>query len=214
MVNMIEKLRNYRPTNINFDIATDDVPENLGSFEKKEEILEFINDKFVGAMPENVTALRHIDEYEKTEIRKEYSEMLEVKIPYLKKDLQKLESEYREAKRRFEDCKKQVDATKTEIELMAVYVKRGTTEFKCDSDYTICIPANEKYYFYTWVDNQLKLCKIQDIPEHEKNNLFTSGNQNAERFDRIMYPEEFDDNDNLNDFENENQAANEKGSQD
>jgi hypothetical protein len=167
-------------------------------------------------MPEAVTALRHIDEYEKTEIRKEYSEMLEVKIPYLKKDLQKLESEYREAKRRFEDCKKQVEATKTEVELMAVYVKRGTTEFKCDSDYTICIPANEKYYFYTLVDRQLKLCKIQNIPDCEKNNLFTSGNQNAERFEKIMHPENFEDNsnDNVNNFENENEVAKEEGTQD
>jgi hypothetical protein len=177
----MKSLENYRPANLEFEVNTNEVPLNLGNFKTDKEAIEFINSKLT-ALGQKITALRFIDNFEKSEIRKEYNDLLENKLPFLKKDLQKAEMELKEAKDKVKELQSQVDGTITEAESLAVQVKIGTKEINLDDNFTWRVAYNGKYFYYTFIDNQIKLAKIAIIPDYEKSELFNQQENNAAFF--------------------------------
>lgn len=169
---------NYRPANIEFNVMHDGtlMPENLGEFETPELAAKFIGNTLI-SINQGITVARHMDFKEKTELRNEYNDVLENKLPLLEKDLSIANQELVEAKRKASDANQTVEAAIIEAKALANEVKRGLKEMNLDENFTYRVAYKNRYYFYTYMDKQLKLCKISDIPERDKSEIF---NQMAE----------------------------------
>jgi hypothetical protein len=169
----------YRPVNIEFEVVNSSpvVPDNLGRFETSQQAVEFIA-KNLNGMNHKLAANRFMDNYEKTQLRKDYQDLLENKLPLCEKEMMKAAQVFSEAKKAYSDSQEYVNATTNEAKALAMEVKRGVVEINLDDMFTWRIPFDSKYYFYTFMDNQIKLCKIQDIPDHEKMDLYNAMNNN------------------------------------
>jgi hypothetical protein len=170
---------NYRPAIVEFDVAHDgsNVPETFGSFETAEEAAKFLGKNFT-SINQALTVSRHMDQREKIEIRREYNELLEIKLPVYEKELSAATQEFNEAKRKLANATEMVNATITEARGLASEVRRGLVEMKLDDLYTSRIPYHGRYYFFTYMDKQLKLCAIKDIPAHEKTEIWNAMAEN------------------------------------
>lgn len=183
----MEEEKTYRPANIEFDVESGSMPQNLGfEFPEMKDAVQFIASHLISL---NIKARvpRYMDNFEKNEIRKEYQELLELKIPLLERELMKAKSVYDEAKRVLSEANEFVSATTNEAKALAVEVKRGIIEMELDDLYTWSVPVGDKYFIYTFIDNQIKLCKVLDIPSFEKTELFNAMNRNLEFFE-AFYP--------------------------
>jgi hypothetical protein len=181
------KNEDYRPADISFDVATDGspMPERMGGgFEKHEDVLKFLSDSKLTTINQAITASRHMDFIEKKELREQYNDILENILPRYEKEYTVCLSELNEAKRKEKDASEMVSATISEVKILSKEVKRGVKDIRLDDLYTFRIPYKGRYYFYTWIDKQLKLCRITDIPEHEKTEIWNA----------MAYNEEFIDN--------------------
>lgn len=172
--------KDYRPANIEFDVAHDGslMPENFGNFENEQSVFKFLAN--MSAINQAITVNRHMDTKEKQMIRLDYAQVLEDKLPMLEKEQQRRMAELAEAKAKDKEATESVNAAVREARDLAHIVKKGVKEIRLDDKYTVRIPYYGKYYFYTYIDKQLKLCKISDIPESEKNEIFNvMGENNA-----------------------------------
>jgi uncharacterized glyoxalase superfamily protein PhnB len=183
---------NYRPANVEFDVAHDgsNVPENLGVYETAEEAMKFLGSNFT-ALNQSLTVSRHMDNKEKVEIRKEYNELLENKLPIYERELSVATSAFNEAKTTRDNAQEMVNATVSEAKALAKEVKRGLVDMRLDELFTARIPYKGRYYFFTYMDKQLKLCAIRDIPEHEKTNIWNAMAKNDEFID-ANFPKELE----------------------
>lgn len=181
-----DKMRdeNYRPAVVEFDVAHDgsNVPETFGAFETAEEASKFLGKNFM-SINQALTVSRHMDQKEKIELRREYNELLENKLPIYEKELSQVTQEFNEAKKKVSNATEMVNATITEARSLAYEVKRGLVEIKLDDMFTSRIPYRGRYYFFTYMDKQLKLCAIRDIPEHEKTDIWNAMASNDEAID-------------------------------
>ena len=173
---------NYRPSNVEFDVANSSiVPDQLGRYETADEACSFMH-KHLLAINQKITVCRFMDNYEKTNIRKEYNDLFENKIPMLEKELQKAKSVLDAAKKDFADAIERVSATTNEGKALAMDVKRGIKDICLDDQFTWRVPFNGTYYFFTYMDNVIKLCKTQIIPESEKMDIFSASVKNEDFF--------------------------------
>lgn len=179
------KNEDYRPADICFDVASDGspMPERFGDFEKHEDVLKFLGDAKLTTINQAITASRHMDFVEKRDLREQYNDILENTLPRLEKEYTVRLSEFNEAKRKLSDANEMVSATITEVKILSMEVKRGVKDIRLDDLYTFRMPYKGRYYFYTWIDKQLKLCKITDIPEHEKTEIWNAMAYNDEFID-------------------------------
>ena len=175
---------NYRPTNIEFDVAHDgsNIPESFGSFVSADEAAKFLGGNLT-AINQAITVARHMDQREKTEIRKEYDEILENILPVREKEQASATLVFNDAKKKLADATEMVNATISEVKALAKEVKRGLVDMKLDDMFTSRIPYKGRYYFFTYIDKQLKLCAIKDIPEHEKSEIWNVMASNEEFID-------------------------------
>lgn len=166
---------NYRPANIEFDVAHDgsNIPETFGEFASAEEAIKFMGGTFI-AINHALTAARHMDIKEKTEIRRDYNDILENELPSKERELIAATQEYSSAKKKKEDCQELVNAALYEAKSLAYEVKRGLIDMQLDDIYTWRLPYKGRYYFFTYMDKQIKLCAIRDIPEYEKGDLWNA----------------------------------------
>lgn len=169
----------YRPATIEFDVANSSplIPESLGVFENAQKAAEFMA-KNLTAINHKLTAVRFMDNTEKILLRKDYQSLLEDKLPALERDFQKVTGIYEVAKKVLGDAKEACSATTNEAKAIAVEVKRGLKDITLDDQYTWRVPFMGRYFFYTFIDGQVKLCKVQEIPEWEKQDLFNAMNTN------------------------------------
>lgn len=172
----------YRPTIIVFDIAEDgsEMPENFGSFSDFDQVKKFITDSKLTAINQALTVSRYMDAKEKRDIRVQYNDILENVLPRLEKDHSQKSLQLSEAKSAEKDASEMVSAAISETRILAKEVKRGLVSINLDDLYTFRIPYKGRYYFYTWIDGELKLCKISDIPENEKSEIWNSMAVNEE----------------------------------
>jgi hypothetical protein len=175
---------NYRPATIEFDVAHDgsNVPQSFGEFTTAEEAAKFLGSNFT-SINQALTVSRHMDAKEKTEIRREYNDLLENILPSREKELSAATIEFNAAKKKQGECQELVNATVTEVKSLAMEVKRGLVDIKLDDMHTSRIPYRGRYYFFTYMDKQLKLCAIRDIPEHEKGEIWNAMAANEEFID-------------------------------
>lgn len=172
----------YLPAWTEFNVADESVPQILGTeFENLDEASKFINNQAV-ALHHSITVQRHMDNYEKGQVRDRYREVLEDILPKLEREHAVLFSELNDAKRREKEASEMVSASITEAKLLAKEAKVGLKEMKLEELSTFRIPYNGKYYFYTFIDKHLKLCAVREISETEKRELWTAGVDNSKLF--------------------------------
>lgn len=121
-----------------------------------------------------------MDQREKQDIRKEYTEILENKLPVYEREMSIAAAEFSDAKKKLADATEMVSATISEAKSLAKEVKRGLVDMRLDDLFTSRIPYKGRYYFFTYIDRQLKLCAIRDIPESEKGEIWNSMAKNDE----------------------------------
>lgn len=188
----METSETYRPANIEFNVDGGAIPLNIGfEFKEQPDAALFVAQHLVGINSKAVVS-RFMDNFEKSEIRKEYQEILEMKLPILEREMMKAMQEFTEAKKKLDDAKEYVSAATNETKALAVEVKRGLKEMELDDMNTWRVPIDGKYYFYTFMDNQIKLAKVLDIPPYEKTELFNATTHN-ESFFKDYYPDGFMD---------------------
>lgn len=84
----MESVKTYRPANIEFNVDGATMPENLGRiFKDATEATQFISENIAG-INSKVRASRYMDNYEKRQIREDYQQLLEQKLPMLEKELE------------------------------------------------------------------------------------------------------------------------------
>lgn len=178
----MKDLEFYRPSNIEFDIETSvNVPMCLGEFENEKEVNKFIAENLIG-INQAITVKRFMDSVERSQLRKDYQELLELKLPLLERDLNKANAAYNEAKSALSNAKELVNATTNEAKAIALEVKNNVKDIKLDDQFTWRVPFGDKFYFYTYIDKKLQLCKVSDIQSWEKSELFNASYQNEKFF--------------------------------
>lgn len=182
------KKEDYRPKNIEFDVNIQtQFPASFGTFKNADEVQEFMSKNFV-AINQKITASRFMDNFEKNEIRKEYIDLLELKLPLLEKDLQKALFTLSVAKEEAKDCQENVNATQNEVKALASEVKLGLKDVVCDDLFTWKVPYKGKFYVVTYIENELKVCKVLDIQETEKMELYSSSEKNEQVIETNFAP--------------------------
>jgi hypothetical protein len=180
---MSKQTENYRPANIEFDVANSSiVPDNLGFYENETELYDFVHKNMI-SFSQKLTVNRFMDNFEKQELRKDYQELLELKYPLVSKELDEANANFEKAKKIQKDCVEMVNATLSEVKALANEVKNGLRNITLDDLYTFRVPYKSKYYYFTWIDKALKLCKIAEIPDYEKTEIFNALGKNEEFFE-------------------------------
>lgn len=205
---MFDTKETYRPKHIEFNVASDleMIPESLGAHETPEEAAKFIHANAT-ALSQSLTVCRHMDEYEKKNIRTNYDDILENQLPRYEAELSEAARKLEEAKRAEKEAKERVNAAITEVKGLARQAKRGLVDMDLDELYTFRVPVKGRYYFYTYIDGELRLCKSCDIPERETGDLYNAMAQNEEFFDSNFGEGSITEVD----FEDDEQATKEEG---
>lgn len=172
----------YRPQTIEFNVSTDDtiMPLTMGEFPEHDEVEKFIADNKIVTINQALTVSRYMDMIEKNDIRHRYNDLLENILPHLESLHSEAAKIFREAKEEEKMASERVNATVSEAKILAKDVKRGLKDMRVDDIYTHRVPFKGRYYFYTYIDKQLKLCRISDIPDHEKNEIWNVMTANEE----------------------------------
>lgn len=171
----------YRPEKIEFNVSPDGsgIPESLGEFATAEEAGKFIGSKLT-ALNRGITVSRLMDSYEKNATRQEYSEVLENEVPVYEKQLAAADLALANAKATLKSAQEAYDFVISRAKNLAAEVKRGLKDMVLDEKYTYRIPYKGRFYFYTYIDGQLRLCLIREIPESEKGDLWNALGTNEE----------------------------------
>jgi hypothetical protein len=179
-------LESYRPKFIEFQVAKNDeqVKDVLGSFPTSEDAVMFIAKNFV-SINQKTTVSRFLDNFEKSEIRKEYNAILEDKLPTVEKELQRAEAAFEAAKKQLASAKEYLNATINEAKSLAFVVKRGTTEIEIDDMFTWKLAVRGMFYFYTYIDGEIRLARVSEISQTEKMDLFSSMDKNESYFQSL-----------------------------
>lgn len=175
----------YRPNYIEFNVAHDgsNMPESFGAFETENDISKFFAEG-MSTINHAVTVSRHMDQVEKSDLRSQYNDELENQLPTHEKTLSQAQHELEKAKRKVKDLTEAVNASITKIKTLAIEVKTGLKEIKLEDIYTHRIAYRGNYYSYTWIDKNLRLCKISAIPEEEKQEIWAQTEPNEMFIDK------------------------------
>jgi hypothetical protein len=179
----------YRPEKIEFNVSKDGthVPESLGEFNSPEEASKFIGSHFT-ALNRGVTVMRHMDSFEKKTTREDYQEVLENLVPVYEKELSAAELALTNAKATLKNAQEAYDFVIDRAKKLAAEAKRGLKDMILDEKYTYRIPYQGRFYFFTYIDEQLKLCLIREIVESEKTEIWSQMAANEEFIDREYAP--------------------------
>ena len=175
----------YLPTPLEFNVSKDgtNVPETLGEFGTPEDARKFIGTNFT-ALNRSVTVSRHMDAFEKKQCREEYQEVLENLVPVYEKQLSAAELALENAKAVLKQAKEAYDFTIGRAKNLAAEAKRGLKDIILDEKDTFRIPYKGRYYFFTYINDQLRLALIREIPESERSDLYNAMGSNEEFIDR------------------------------
>jgi hypothetical protein len=179
----------YRPAVIEFNVATDgtNVPVSLGEFETPEDAAKFVGANFT-SLNRGVTVSRHMDAYEKKSTREDCADIMENLVPVYEKELSAAETALTNAKTALKSAEEAYNFTIGRAKTLASEAKRGLRDYICEEVYTSRIAYKGRYYFFTYVDKQLKLCLIREIPESEKTEIWNQMAGNEEFIDKEFAP--------------------------
>ena len=175
---------NYRPAHIEFDVATDGspVPEMLGTFETADEVILHMQKNFFSTN-QSITVNRFMDNFEKSELRKHYNDILENMLPKFEQEARNAINAFNQAKTEKENAIGMVESYVNEAKATAVEVKRGLVDMQLDELFTWKLPYKGRFYFFTYIDKVVRLVKIKDMLDSEKEELFSQGKINEDVFD-------------------------------
>lgn len=180
----MEVVKNYLPAVIEFTAKTNEVPESLGTFETPEDVQKFMSENFI-AMPKQIETNRLLDDFEKDHIRNDYMTELEENLPVYQSQYIERSAETEVAKEAEKRAKETVNASFNKIEALSKEVKKGIAEINLDPATTYEVALNGNYYYYTWINGELKLAKVTKIPDHQVSDLFNSSERNKVYFDEL-----------------------------
>lgn len=182
-----EELKNYRPAHIEFVVNTSSclLPEHIVLPEGEitaDIVIEHMERMFV---TENhaLTVDRIMDHVEKAEIRKKVNNILEDLLPVLEEDVLKKSVAFKEAKKELDNALTHVANYELEAKALAKVVKAGVVEMKLDQKFTWRIPYKGIFYYYTFIDKEMRLVKISEMSPKERQELFNQAKINEDYFD-------------------------------
>ena len=219
---MLANLLNYRPEKIEFVLTEaqremyKDVLTICNGAKNADEAIKVFNEKFNCLFPEGELATRKYDAHEIGEIREEYCLKQENEAPMRKDELETTLERIKAMKKKAEDA---YNSVLLEIADLAARVKKGTTDFSLPATQTVRIALNGNFCFFSWVDGQMQLVKVEEIPEWDRNSLWSQEDWNRKamkevfgiEFPEIKKPASADDDDEKDDddlpFSSEEEAA-------
>ena len=185
----MEKVTDYLPTNVEFVVDTEtldeSIPTELGEFKTSKQVQKFFNEKNFVTLNPLTTAIRRLDDVEIMDLRSMYIEELEEQIPVIEVDVDNAQIAFDIAKTVLTAQKERLSASKTNVKMLVDEIKAGTTEMHLDQSKTFEVAVENKYLIYTLINDNLVLCKIREIPDHEKGGMFNSSEVNKECFTKL-----------------------------
>lgn len=208
---MLAHLIDYRPVKIDFVLTEaqketfKDVLVLCKGAKTSKEAIETIQDKFNCLFPEGEVATRKYDAHEIQEIREEYCLKQENEAPLRKEELEITLERIKAMKKKAEDA---LNSVMLEIADLAARVKKGTCDFLLPPTETVRIALNGSFLFYAWVDGEMQLVKVDEIPDWDRNSLWSQEDWNRKAmkevfgvdFPEVKKPVTADDDDNGDDM--------------
>ena len=206
---MLANLLDYRPEKIEFVLSEaqremfKDVLVVCKGAKSRDEAVKVFQDKFNCLFPEGELAVRKYDAHEIQEIREEYCLKQENEFPKRKEELELTLERIKAMKKKAEEA---YNSVLLEIEDLAARVKKGTTDFTLPATDTVRVALNGCFCFFAWVDGEMQLVKVTEIPDWDRNSLWSQEDWNRKamkevfgiEFPEIKKPVDVDDADNDN----------------
>lgn len=179
-------LKDYVPEEIIFKLpSTVKFPEVIFSdCVCMDDVKKKLSEHFVTIQEKDVIANRVMDDYEISTIRANYGEIAEEQMPELESQLEALKSEFNAAKKEYEA---KISSLHTQFKDLVNLAKKGIKDYPLKMIDTFRIPVMGYYLYYSWVNDAFRLALVQEIPKHEYNDLFNSGEKNQEAFKSLGY---------------------------
>lgn len=179
-------LKDYVPEEIKFKLpVTVKFPEVIFSdCVCMDDVKKKLSLHFVTIQEKDVIANRVMDEYEISTIRANYGEIAEEQMPELESQFESLKAKFNAEKKDFEA---KISASNTQFKDLVNLAKKGIKDYPLKMIDTFRIPVMGYYLYYSWVNEAFRLALVQEIPKHEYNDLFNSGEMNQEAFVALGY---------------------------
>lgn len=182
---MIE-LKDYVPNEIKFQLsAAITFPEVI--FENcacMDEVKKELSEHFVTVQEKDVIAERIMDDYEISAIRADYGAIAEEQMPELEERFEALKAEFYASKKEFEA---KISSLHVRFKDLVNLARKGVRDYPLETADTFRIPVAGYYLYYSWVNQCFRLASVQEIPEHERDDLFNSGETNRQAFKELGY---------------------------
>ena len=179
-------LKDYVPEEIKFKLpVTVKFPEVIFSdCVCMDDVKKKLSLHFVTIQEKDVIANRVMDEYKISTIRANYGEIAEEQMPELESQFESLKAKFNAEKKDFEA---KISALNTQFKDLVNLAKKGIKDYPLKMIDTFRIPVMGYYLYYSWVNEAFRLALVQEIPKHEHNDLFNSGEMNQEAFVALGY---------------------------
>jgi hypothetical protein len=184
----MEKVNEYLPSIVEFVLdqgLSESIPGTLGDFKTIKEAQQFFNENHFIVMNPLIEVTRLMDAVEINDLRSEYISELEDSLPELKRNASKAAQELEAAKRVFKEQNERVSAAETKVQMLIDEINAGTKEMSPEQSKTFEIAHKNTYLYYTLVNGQLQLCKVKDIPELERSEIFNSTEANFDALKKL-----------------------------
>ncbi|WP_300701265.1 hypothetical protein [Bacteroides sp.] len=179
-------LKDYLPDEIKFKLpVTVKFPEVIFPDSVcMDDVKKKLSENFVTIQEKDVIANRIMDDYEISILRANYGEIAEKQMPELESQFEALKSEFNSAKKEFEA---KIASLHTQFKDLVSLAKKGIRDYPLKMIDTFRIPIMGYYLYYSWVNESFRLALVQEIPKHEYDDLFNSGEMNQKAFEALGY---------------------------
>lgn len=184
----MKKVIEYIPEDVEFVLnqePSEEIPGELGKFKGIKEVQQFFNDNNFITLNPKLDVIRLMDAAEINDLRSEYIEELEERLPGLEINAINATADHAAAKKFMEEQKEIVSASKTKVQMLVDEVNAGTKEMNLEQSKTFEVAYKNQYLYYTLVNGKLILCKIKDIPEFERSEIFNSTEANFDALTKL-----------------------------
>lgn len=179
-------LKDYEPEMIQFKLPTTvKFPEVIFSdCVCMDDVKKKLAESFVTIQEKDVIANRVMDDYEISTIRANYGEIAEEQMPEIEAQFEDLKEKFNAEKKKIEA---KISALNTQFKDLVNLAKKGIKDYPLKMIDTFRVPVMGYYLYYSWINEAFRLALVQEIPKHEYNDLFNSGEKNQEAFKVLGY---------------------------
>lgn len=186
---MLVDLEGYKPERVEFCLTDEqkemfkDVLVLCDGAKSAEEPIKILRDKFNALFPDNEVVERKYDNFEVQAIREEYCVKQENDVPRRKEELETVLAQIKSMKKNAEEA---YSFALLEVADLAARAKNGKTDFRLPSTKTARIALNGHFLYYAWVDGKFQLCKVQKIPDWDRNSLWSQEDVNQQAMKEVF----------------------------